>query len=49
MISSIVCSISSKYASHLNWSKYYCYKHAPSRYDLRCLKASLNPNKQILI
>ena len=22
------------------------YKHAPSWYDLRCLKATLNPNEQ---
>ena len=28
------------------WSKYHCYKQAPSRYDLKCLKATLNPNKQ---
>ena len=31
-----------------HWSKYHCYKQAPSRFDLRCLKATLNPNKQIL-
>ena len=29
-----------------HWSKYHCYKKAPSRYHLRCLKATLNPNKQ---
>ena len=29
-----------------HWSKYHCYKQAPSRYDLRCLKATLNPIKQ---
>ena len=31
-----------------HWSKYHCYKQAPSRYDLRCLKAMLNfnPNRQ---
>ena len=29
-----------------HWSKYHCYKQAPSWYDLRCLKATLNPNKQ---
>ena len=28
-----------------HWSKYHCYKQAPSQYDLRCLKATLNPNK----
>ena len=28
------------------WSKYHCYKQAPSWYDLRCLKATLNPNIQ---
>ena len=28
-----------------HWSKYHCYKQTPSRYDLRCLKATLNPNK----
>ena len=27
-------------------SKYHCYKQAPSRYDLRCSKATSNPNKQ---
>ena len=26
-----------------HWSKYHCYKQAPSRYDLRCLKAMLKP------
>ena len=31
-----------------HWSKYHCYKQAPSWYDLRCLKATLNPNKQTL-
>ena len=35
------------WAAH--WSKYYCYKQAPSRYDLRCFKAMLNPNKPALI
>ena len=34
-------------ASH--WSKYHCYKQASSWYDLRCLKATLNPNKLIRI
>ena len=29
-----------------HWSKYHCYKQAPSWYDLRFLKATLNPNKQ---
>ena len=29
-----------------HWSKNHCFKQAPSRYDLRCLKATLNPNKQ---
>ena len=29
-----------------HWSKYQCYKQAPSFYDLRCLKVTLNPNKQ---
>ena len=29
-----------------HWSTYHCYKQAPSQYDLRCLKATLNPNKQ---
>ena len=29
-----------------HWSKYHCYKQAPSWYDLRCFKATLNPNKQ---
>ena len=29
-----------------HWSKYHCYKQAPSWYDLRCFKAMLNPNKQ---
>ena len=30
-----------------HWSKYHCYKQATSRYDVRCLKATLNRNKQI--
>ena len=29
-----------------HWSMYHCYKEALSRYDLRRLKATLNPNKQ---
>ena len=29
-----------------HWSKCHCYKQAPSWYDLRCFKATLNPNKQ---
>ena len=29
-----------------HWSKYHCYKQAPSRYDLRCFKAMLNPNNK---
>ena len=29
-----------------HWSKYHCFKQALSQYDLRCLKATLNPNKQ---
>ena len=28
------------------WSKHHCYKKAPLQYDLRCWKATLNPNKQ---
>ena len=28
-----------------HWSKYHCYKQALLRYDLRCLKVTLNPNK----
>ena len=29
-----------------HWSKYHCYKQTRSRYDLRCLKATFNLNKQ---
>ena len=29
-----------------NWSKYHCYKQAPSRYDLRYLKTTLNQTKR---
>ena len=28
-----------------HWSKYHCYKQAPSWYDLRCFKATLNPKQ----
>ena len=27
-----------------HWSKYHCYKQALSQYDVRCLKAMVNPN-----
>ena len=42
------CHVSTAWHSCVaaHWSKYHCYKQAPSRYDLRCLKATLNPNKQ---
>ena len=40
------CAWHSCVAAH--WSKNHCYKQAPSGYDLRCLKAMLNPNKQTL-
>ena len=39
-----VCDMAFLFAAH--WSKYHCYKQAPSRYDLRCLKETLNTNKQ---
>ena len=29
------------------WLKYHCYKQAASQYELRCLKATIKPNKQI--
>ena len=29
-----------------HWSKYHCYKQALSWYDLRCLKATLNPKSK---
>ena len=28
------------------WSKFHCYKQAPSSYDLSCLKVTFYPNKQ---
>ena len=31
------------YCVATHWSKYHCYKQAPSRYDLRCFKTTLNP------
>ena len=31
-----------------HWSKHHCFKQAPSRFHLRCLKAMFNPNKQII-
>ena len=42
------CPLSAAWHSSVaaHWSKYHCYKQAPSRYDLRYLKAMLNPNKQ---
>ena len=42
------CSVSAAWHSCVaaHWSKYHCYKQEPSRYDLRCLKATLNLNKQ---
>ena len=42
------CPVSAPWHSCVaaHWSKYHCYKQAPSWYDLRCLKAKLNPNKQ---
>ena len=33
-------------AAHL--SNYHCYEQAPSGYDRRCLKETLNPNEQKL-
>ena len=44
----VSCPVSAAWHSCVaaHWSKYHCYKQAPSRYDLRCLKAPLNPNKQ---
>ena len=44
----VSCPVSAAWHSCVaaHWSKYHCYKQAPSRYDLRCLKATLNPNKQ---
>ena len=43
-VMSCVCGMAFCVAAH--WSKYHCYEQAPSRYDLRCLQATLNPNKQ---
>ena len=44
----VLCPVSAAWhfcvAAH--WSKYHCYNQAPSWYDLRCFKATLNPNKQ---
>ena len=47
--SRVSCPVSAAWHSCVatHWSKYHCYKQAPTRYDLRCLKATLNPNKQI--
>ena len=41
------CPVSAAWHSCVaaHWSKYNCYKQAPSWYDLRCLKVRLNPNK----
>ena len=40
------CPVSAAWHSCVaaHWSEYSCYKQAPSQYDLRCLKATLNPN-----
>ena len=44
----VSCLVSTACHSYVavHWSKYHCYKQALSRYDLRCLKATFNPNKQ---
>ena len=44
----VSCPVSAAWHSCVaaHWSKYHCYKQAPLRYDLRCLKATLNPNNQ---
>ena len=31
-----------------HWSKYHCYKQTPWSYDFRCLKVTINPNKQTI-
>ena len=47
----VSCPVSAAWHSCVaaHWLKYHCYKQAPSRYDLRCLKATLNPNQNKLI
>ena len=43
----VSCPVSAAWHSFVttHWSKYHCYNKAQSRYDLRCLKATLIPNK----
>ena len=45
----VLCPVSAGWLSLVaaHWSKYHCYKQAPSwhMYDIRCFKAMLNPNK----
>ena len=47
-LSGTSCPVSAPWHSCVaaHWSKYHCYKQAQLWYDLRCLKAKLNPNKQ---
>ena len=44
----VSCLVSAAWHSWVaaHWSKYHCYKQAPSRYDLRCLKTMLNQKKK---
>ena len=44
----VSCPVSAAWHSCVaaHWSKYHCYKQAPSQYDLSCLKTTLNLSKQ---
>ena len=46
VVVSCVCGIAFLCGSTLVEVAYHSYKQGPSWYDLRCLKATLNPNKQ---
>ena len=42
----VSCPVSAAWHSCVatHWLKYHCYEQTPSWYDLRCLKAMVNPN-----
>ena len=44
----VSCPVSATWHSCVatHWSKCHCYKQAPFQYDLRCVKAMLNPTKK---
>ena len=43
----VSCPVSAAWHSCVaaHWLKYHCYKQAPSWYDLKCFKATLNPKQ----